>query len=83
MDRGLSILIIDENRDRAGLIEEGIREAGHGRVAVIHETKGIIKQIEDLAPDMIVIDLGNSSRDLLEHMFPVLWRECHSISIAG
>ena len=71
MDTSLSILIIDENRDRSTLIEQGLREAGHTRVSTIRETKGILKQIENIAPDVIVIDLGNSSRDLLEHMFLV------------
>ena len=71
VDASLSILIIDENNDRAALIEMGLREAGHSHVSIIRETKGILKRIEDLAPDVIVIDLGNSNRDLLEHMFLV------------
>ena len=71
MDQELSILIVDENADRAALIELGLREAGHAHVSVIRETKGILKRIEDIAPDVIVIDLGNSNRDLLEHMFLV------------
>ena len=71
VESSLSILIIDENADRAALIEQGLREAGHLRVATIFEIRGILKQIEDVAPDVIVIDLGNSGRDLLEHMFLV------------
>ena len=66
-----SILIIDENSDRAALIEQGLREAGHNLVSTIRETRGLLKQIEDIAPDVIVIDLANSTRDLLEHMFLV------------
>jgi two-component system, response regulator / RNA-binding antiterminator len=71
VDASLSILIIDENAVRGALIEEGLREAGHARVSIVRETKGILKQIENISPDVIVIDLGNSSRDLLEHMFLV------------
>ena len=67
----LSILIIDENLERATLIEQGLREAGHSRVSTIRETKSLLKKIEDIAPDVIVIDLANSTRDLLEHMFLV------------
>lgn len=62
-------MIIDGNRDRAGLIETSLREAGHTRVTVVEEVRGLLKRIEDLAPDVIVIDLGNADRDLLEHMF--------------
>jgi len=32
--RDLSILIIDENKLRAAIIEDGLREAGHQTVAV-------------------------------------------------
>jgi two-component system, response regulator / RNA-binding antiterminator len=69
VDTSLSVLIIDENRDRAGLIETSLRDAGHTRVTVVEEVRGLLKRIEDLAPDVIVIDLGNADRDLLEHMF--------------
>ncbi|MGO7564932.1 two-component system response regulator, partial [Rhizobium johnstonii] len=33
----LTILVIDENTIRASIIEEGLREAGHVRVTVVHE----------------------------------------------
>ncbi len=65
----LSILIIDENRIRASIIEEGLREAGHGRVAVIHDVNEVGRTIELTAPDVIFIDLENPKRDTLEHFF--------------
>ena len=66
---GLAIAVIDENRDRAALIEEGLREAGYSRVHLISNLKGVIASIEELSPDVIVMDLGIPNRDLLEHMF--------------
>lgn len=65
----LSILIIDENRIRASIIEEGLREAGHSDVAVIHDVSEVGRAIERIAPDVIVIDLENPKRDTLEHFF--------------
>lgn len=65
----LSILIIDENRIRASIIEDGLREAGHARVAVIHEVNEVGRTIAATAPDVIVIDLENPKRDTLEHFF--------------
>ncbi|KQN72335.1 ANTAR domain-containing response regulator [Devosia sp. BK] len=65
----LSILIIDENRIRASIIEEGLREAGHTEVAVIHDVNEVARTIERVAPDVIVIDLENPKRDTLEHFF--------------
>lgn len=65
----LKILIIDENRIRAAVIETGLREAGHERVTVVHDVTGIAKRVAETEPDVIVIDLGNPNRDMLENMF--------------
>jgi response regulator NasT len=65
----LSILIIDENRIRASIIEDGLREAGYGRVAVIHDVNEVARTIQATTPDVIFIDLENPKRDTLEHFF--------------
>lgn len=65
----LSILIIDENRIRASIIKEGLREAGHARVAVIHDVNEVGRTIQDTMPDVVFIDLENPKRDTLEHFF--------------
>jgi len=65
----LTILVIDENRIRASVIEAGLREAGHERVTVIHDVAGIARRIAEIEPDVIVIDLENPNRDMLENMF--------------
>ena len=65
----LSVLVIDENRIRASIIEAGLREAGHRSVSVIHDVTGIAARIAELQPDVIVIDLENPNRDMLENMF--------------
>ena len=67
--RDLSILIIDENRIRASIIEEGLREAGHVRVTVLHDVNEVARTIEASQPDVVVIDLENPQRDRLEHFF--------------
>lgn len=67
--RDLSILIIDENRGRASIIEEGLREAGHERVVVIHDVGDVARTLQAAMPDVIVIDLENPERDTLEHFF--------------
>ncbi|WP_224701684.1 ANTAR domain-containing response regulator [Devosia aquimaris] len=65
----LSILIVDENRIRASIIEDGLREAGHRRVASIHDVNEVGRTIAANPPDVIVIDLENPNRDTLEHFF--------------
>ena len=65
----LSILIIDENRLRASVIEAGLRDAGYSNLTVVHDVAGIARRIADIAPDVIVISLENPNRDMLENMF--------------
>ena len=66
---GLNVLVIDENRIRAAIIEEGLRDAGYDQVTVIDVMHGLARRIADLNPDVIVIDLENPNRDMLESMF--------------
>jgi response regulator NasT len=65
----LTILVIDENAIRASIIEEGLNEAGHLSVTVIHEMQGVARLIETMDPDVIIIDIENPNRDMMEHMF--------------
>ena len=67
--RDLTILVIDENAVRAAIIEAGLREAGHQSVTVANEMTGIARTIEVLAPDVIIIDIENPNRDMMEHLF--------------
>ncbi|GAA4117358.1 ANTAR domain-containing response regulator [Aminobacter aganoensis] len=65
----LAVLVIDENRIRASIIEAGLREAGHDDVTLVHDVAGIARRIAEINPDVIVIDLENPNRDMLEDMF--------------
>jgi len=65
----LTILVIDENRIRASIIEAGLRDAGHRHVTLVHDVAGIARRIAEIEPDVIVIDLENPNRDMLENMF--------------
>jgi two-component system, response regulator / RNA-binding antiterminator len=67
--KSLAILVIDENRIRASIIEAGLRQAGHDDVTLIHDVAGIARRISEINPDVIVIDLENPNRDMLESMF--------------
>ena len=65
----LKILVIDENRIRSAIIEAGLREAGYDHVTIVHDVGGIARRIAEIEPDVIVIDLENPNRDMLENMF--------------
>jgi two-component system, response regulator / RNA-binding antiterminator len=65
------IAIVDESPIRAAILEEGLREAGFTDVVRIGEMQSLLSRIYALDPDVIVIDLENPSRDILEQMFQV------------
>lgn len=67
--QSLTILVIDENRIRASIIEAGLRESGYDNVTVVHDIPGVARTIAVINPDVIVIDLENPNRDVLENMF--------------
>jgi response regulator NasT len=71
MDASLSIVIVDENPVRAAILVEGLREAGHVNVVRIEGTAKLLARIYAIDPDVILIDLENPSRDVLEQMFQV------------
>src|SRR5437016_14021874 len=65
------IVIVDESPIRAAILEEGLREAGFTGVVHISEMQSLLARIYALDPDIILIDLENPSRDVLEQMFQV------------
>jgi response regulator NasT len=71
MDASLKIVIVDENPIRAAILEEGLREAGHVHVVHIDDTSHLLARVYAIDPDVILIDLENPSRDVLEQMFQV------------
>src|SRR5689334_15318819 len=71
MDASLKIVIVDENPIRAAILQDGLREAGHVNVTHIEDRTGLLARIYAIDPDVILIDLENPSRDVLEQMFQV------------
>ena len=70
-DKSPKIVIVDESPVRAAILEEGLREAGYGDVHHIREMQNLLARIYQLDPEVILIDLENPSRDVLEQMFQV------------
>jgi response regulator NasT len=67
----LRILIVDQNAERAAILEDGLREAGYQNVVVVREVHNLLRRIVAINPDVIFIDLENPNRDVLEQMFQV------------
>ena len=71
MDVSLKIVIVDENPIRAAILKDGLREAGYVQVVHIDDTSHLLARVYEIDPDVILIDLENPSRDVLEQMFQV------------
>mgnify|MGYP003571184785 CR=1 FL=1 len=67
----MKIAVVDPQSDRADVIEEGLRDAGYRDIHHISEMSGLLERLSELAPDVILIDLENPNRDVLEQMFEV------------
>ena len=67
----LSILVIDENPIRRAILETALRDSGFREITLLSDTTGLLGQIYRIDPDVILIDLENPSRDVLEQMFQV------------
>ena len=67
----MKIAVVDPQPERADVIEAGLREAGYRDIHRIAEMPGLLERLSELAPDVILIDLENPSRDVLEQMFEV------------
>lgn len=70
-DSSFKIVIVDESPIRAAILKEGLRDAGFTSVEHIAEMQNLLARIYRIDPDVILIDLENPSRDILEQMFQV------------
>jgi two-component system, response regulator / RNA-binding antiterminator len=70
-DSALRVLIVDQNLLRAAILEDGLREAGYRDLVVVRDMQNLLRRILDEEPDVILIDLENPNRDVLEQMFQV------------
>jgi len=65
------VLVVDESAERAEILRDGLRRAGHEVTASLSSPLALLKTIEELQPEVIVIDTESPSRDVLEHLVMV------------
>ena len=64
----LNIVVVEKDRDRALLIVDGMRDTGDHNVSVLGDETGLSRRLAELAPDIVLIDLANPGRDMLEEL---------------
>lgn len=68
MAEKMSIIVVEADRDRALQIVDGLRDAGEFEIDVIAEPMSLARRIKERQPDMVLIDIANPSRDMLEEL---------------
>ena len=68
MQSKLTVVLVEEDRDRALGIVDALRENGDSDVFVIASYSGLARQIATHAPDIVLIDVDNPTRDMMEEL---------------
>ncbi|GAB5447557.1 ANTAR domain-containing response regulator [Gymnodinialimonas sp.] len=68
MNSALSIVVVEEDRDRAIAIVDALRETGTHEVNVIGDLSGLSRKIAALHPDIVLIDIDHPTRDVMEEL---------------
>lgn len=61
-------MLVDDRQDRIAMVEEKLWACGFEVVAVIPSAAGLLFQIEQHAPDVVLMDLESPDRDVLESL---------------
>ena len=77
----MRIAIVDERASRASIIEDGLSSLPDCELFVLTQRDGLIARIAEIAPDIVFMDLGNPSRDVLEEYFTVSRALDHPIAM--
>lgn len=64
----LQIMLVDESRARAAILDRALSDAGHEVVARLGPGEDLFGWVERARPDVIIVDLECPDRDTLEHL---------------
>lgn len=64
----IKIMLVDDHFERAASVEEKLSAAGFIVLCRLPTTAGLLHQIEQHQPDMVLIDLQSPGRDVLESL---------------
>lgn len=67
----MRIVIIDDSAARASIIEDGLASLEDCEISVISGRERLLARVAESAPDVVLMNLGNPSRDVLEEYFAV------------
>lgn len=68
MGQDLRIVVVEQDRERAISIVDALKEACDCDVLVIGDPSGLSRQIAAHGPDIVLIDVDNPTRDMMEEL---------------
>lgn len=68
MKQHLTVVVVEQNQERAFAIVDALKESGDVDVSVIGNVSGLARNIAMHSPDIVLIDIDNPSRDMLEEL---------------
>lgn len=77
----MRVALIDESAARASIIEEGLSSLEGCEIFTLTSREGLLARIAEIEPDIVFMDLGNPSRDVLEEYFAVSRALSHPIAM--
>lgn len=64
----MRVMLIDQDRGRAAIVEQSLQDAGHEVVARLASVERLAQEVEVHQPDVVIIDIESPDRDALENM---------------
>ncbi|WOX04689.1 ANTAR domain-containing response regulator [Microbulbifer pacificus] len=68
MTTPISILLVDDQSERAAMVAEQLIAAGYKLLARLTSAEGLLFQVEKHRPDIVLIDIESPDRDILESL---------------
>ncbi|KEA64535.1 Response regulator NasT [Marinobacterium lacunae] len=65
---GLSVMLVDDETERAAMVEQELQAQGYTVVCRLTTTAALRHHVERVQPDIVIIDMDSPDRDTLEHM---------------
>ncbi len=68
MSKRLSIVVVEQDRDRALMIVDSLNAAGDNDIFVISEVSGLARRLAERNPDVVIVDITSPTRDMIEEL---------------
>jgi response regulator NasT len=64
----LRVLLVDDSPERTAVLRTALEQAGYAVAAVLESPLALLRAVDSVRPDIIIIDTESPSRDVLEHV---------------